>query len=62
MSQYTATEKAKEARREVLMRERVYLNRVEKKLMSRDEAARKIAIMEDIAQDYEEQAKKERLL
>lgn len=60
--QYTYTELAKEARREMLMRERVYPNLIHHKRLSADEAARRIAMMTEIAVHFDELAKKEQLL
>lgn len=59
---YSADEKAKVARREALMRERVYDRWVKQGKMSRDKAAHEIAVMTEIANDYLEQAKREQLL
>jgi signal recognition particle subunit SEC65 len=62
VSQYTNAEKAKEARREALLRERVYPRWVEQGRLSKDTAARQLAIMEEIAQDLAQLAEKDRLL
>jgi hypothetical protein len=59
---YSALEKHREATREAAMRRSVYERRVESQQMSRKDADRKIAIMEEIASDYLELAGKERLL
>lgn len=62
MSPYNAKDKAEEIRREMLTRERVYPSWVRLGRISKDTAAFRIAIMQAIWEDYEEQAKKERLL
>lgn len=54
---FTAEEKHREAQREVEMRKTVYA----RTLMSPHEIKRKIAIMQEIADEYQKQAK-ERLL
>jgi len=59
---YTAEEKAKEARREVTYRQFVYSRRLAAGKMTEADAKRKIAIMEEIAADYEKLAEGERLL
>jgi YcdC-like protein, C-terminal region len=59
---YTAAEKRDEARREAKMRERVFGDWVQQGRMSKDKAARLIAMMWEIATDYDELAKKDRLL
>lgn len=56
---FTATEKAKEAEREVAMRKAVY-GKGGRTLSTAQE--RQIAIMEAIASDYRRHAEKERLL
>jgi hypothetical protein len=61
-AQYSAFEKHREALREVEMRRSVYERRVEARQMSRKEADRKIAIMEEIAAEYAALAEKERLV
>ncbi len=53
---YTAEEKAKEAEREVAMRERVYSRWVADKRMSQADADRKLAIMREVAEDYRRDA------
>jgi hypothetical protein len=59
---YSAEEKAKEARREVTYRQFVYSRRLAAGTMREAEAKKKIAIMTEIAEDYEKLAEKERLL
>ena len=54
--------KAKEARREVTYRQFVYSKQVAAGKMSEMEAQRKIAIMTQIAEDYEKLAELERLI
>jgi len=56
--QFTDREKAKEARREVTYRQFVYSKRVTDGKMTDVEARRKIAIMTQIAEDYERWADK----
>ena len=58
---YSAFEKHREALREVEMRQHVYKRRVEQDNMSPKEAERKIAIMQEIADEYAELAKQEQL-
>jgi hypothetical protein len=60
--QFSAFEKHREAVRELEMRRQVYKRHVDSAKLSRDVAARRIAIMAEIADDYAEQAKGERLL
>lgn len=59
---FTAEEKHKAAKREVNFRKYVYPRRIEGGSLSKKEAAKQIAIMEDIAADYAELMEKERLL
>jgi hypothetical protein len=59
---FTAEEKYQEAMREVKMRQKVFGQLVENGGMKQEIAARRIAIMMNIAADYEELAKGERLL
>ncbi len=59
---YTAEEKAAEAEREVSFREHVYKKQVEQGRMTLKDAARRIAIMGEIAADYRTQAQSERLI
>jgi hypothetical protein len=59
---FTAEEKFQEALREVKMRECVYGQLVNNGGMAEQTAKRKIAIMMEIAADYDELAKGERLL
>ena len=61
-AQYSALEKHREALREVLMRRRVYQRWVDEGRMSTATAEDKIAIMQEIADEYEQAAKKGRLL
>jgi len=58
----TTTDKLACAKRELLMRKRVYPNWVKSDRMSADMAMRQIACMEAIVADYEAAAEKERLL
>ena len=66
MTTFTAGEKYTEARREVGYRKRVYARLVAEGKMKAENAARQIAIMEAIMQDYngaaEAEAAKGRLL
>lgn len=62
MPSYNAAEKAEEARREWMLRERIYPSWVRLGRISAKTADYRIAILRAIAEDYEEQAKKERLL
>lgn len=59
---YSAEEKYREATRELLMRQRVFPRLVSKGSMMAKDADEKIAIMAAIAADYEQLAKKERLV
>lgn len=59
---FSATEKSEEAAREAKMREQVFARRVAQGQMTADRAAKLTAIMWEIAMDYAELAKKERLL
>ena len=59
---YSNADKAAEARREMLTRERVYPRWIADKKIKADEAARRIAIMTEIATDYDELAKKDKLV
>lgn len=56
MAQFTDERKAAEARREVDMRRRIYKRRVGNGAMSESEARYQIAVMEEIAADYEAKA------
>jgi antibiotic biosynthesis monooxygenase (ABM) superfamily enzyme len=60
MTTITSAEKAKEARREVAMRRRVYPGWVSSGKLSPAAADRQIAVMQAIAEDYERQAMKEK--
>ena len=53
MAQFTNAEKAKEIKDELWWRQRVYAKRVALHKMTREEAARKLAIMQEIMEDYE---------
>ena len=59
---YTATEKRDAAIKEMKMRERVYGRLVNAGAKDYREAQKQIAIMKEIADDYADLAKKERLL
>lgn len=59
---FTAEEKYRAAMREVGQRKKVYPNIVVRGNMTQEEARYQIDVMEAIAADYEEQAKKERML
>lgn len=59
---FTAEEKLRAVRREIMWRKKVYPNRVTTGRMRKAEADWEIAIMEAIEQDYNAEAKKERLL
>jgi hypothetical protein len=59
---FTTTDKHREALRELAMRRRLYPRWIEKGTMTPKDAARQIAVMEQIAADYELAAKQERLL
>jgi hypothetical protein len=56
---YSNFDKALEARREMMTRERVYPRWIEAKKIKADEAARRIAIMTEIATDYDELVRKD---
>jgi hypothetical protein len=58
----TAIQKAEAAERETKYRKRVYDRQVEAGKMTREFADRQIAIMQEIADDYRELAKKETLI
>lgn len=58
----SASEKAKEARREVFQRQRVYPRLIAQGKLTPTAAARQIALMEEIAADYEKAAEGERLI
>lgn len=53
MQQFTNAEKAKEAKREVAQRKRVYQRLVTNGRMSGADMERKIKIMDEIAADYD---------
>jgi hypothetical protein len=61
-AQYSALEKHREAQREVELRKSVYERLIMMGTMSRSEAERKIAIMQEISDEYERASEKERLL
>ena len=62
VTRFTAEQKAKAALQEVAMRVIVYRGKVERGEMTEADAARKIAIMREIAADYRKLAEAERLL
>ena len=53
MPKFTNAEKAKEAKREIGQRKRVYQRLVENRQMSPADMQRKIEIMEEIASEYD---------
>jgi hypothetical protein len=57
--QFTAAEKAAEVRREIGLRRRVYPRMIASRQLDVKAAERHIAIMEQIAQDYEREAAKD---
>jgi hypothetical protein len=59
---YSALEKHKEALREVDQRKKVYQRLIDKGSMSRSDADRKIAIMQEIAAEYKKLAEMEQLI
>ena len=59
---FTAAQKYACAIREFKMRQRVYTRLVNVNARTRDDADRELAMMREIADDYEALAKKERLL
>ena len=59
---HTAVQKAEAAEREVKYRKRVYAGLVDRGKMDRDFADRQISIMQEIADDYRELAKKDQLI
>jgi hypothetical protein len=59
---FTLAELAREAEREVIMRENVYANRVSAGKMKAQIAARRIAMMRAIAERLRAEEEKERLL
>ena len=60
--QFSAFEKHREAIRELEYRRRVYERLVASARLSSDIANRRLALMQEIADDYAEQAKTERLI
>lgn len=56
---HTASDKYREALREVRMRQQVYPNLVDKRGLTQAEADRRITIMKAIAEDYRAAAEKE---
>ena len=54
MKKFTDARKAAEARREVEQRRRIYARRVGNGRMSETEASYQIAVMTEIAEDYED--------
>jgi hypothetical protein len=61
-AQFSALEKHREAQREVELRKSVYERLIVMGVMSRSEAERKIAIMQEISDDYHALACEDRLL
>ena len=61
MSEYTATDKLRCVEREHAIRQRVYPNRIETGRMSPTQAARELALMAAIIEDYRAAAERERL-
>jgi hypothetical protein len=59
---YSAQEKHRELLREIEMRKSVYPRRVMTGSMSKRQADRQIAILQEIAEDYRAKVDKERLL
>lgn len=57
MSKFTDADKAACARREVGMRQKVYPRRVANGVMHQVEAEREIAIMQEIADEYDEKGR-----
>ena len=62
MTEFTAEQKLKALEREVRLRQQVYPHRVSTHRMTQLQADYQIDIMQAIAADYQEAAKKERLL
>lgn len=62
MVKHSAFEKHREAKRELEMRRQVFKRRVDAGNMSASDAARKISIMQEIADEYAEMAEAERLV
>lgn len=60
--QFSATDKMRAAQREVGYRRYVYPRRVSDGKMQQSKADEEIALMDEIARDYGELSKKERLL
>jgi hypothetical protein len=61
-TEFSASEKLKEVRREISYRMSVYARRVMNGAMTQEQADRQLAIMAAIADDYSELAQKERML
>jgi len=59
---HSALEKHREALREVEMRREVYKRRIQAGSMNAKDAARKISIMQEIADDYGAMAETEKLI
>lgn len=59
---FTAEDKLKCALRELKMRRAVYPRRIQLQQMHAATAEHEIAVMEEIAKDYEQQVEKERLI
>ena len=62
MSRFTATEKAREALRELRMREQVYRRMVAENQLTAKVAEQRIALMQEIADEYAALEQGERLL
>jgi hypothetical protein len=61
-AKFSNLEKQREAQREVAYRKQVYDRLISAQRMSRQDADRKIAIMQEIADEYRELVKAERLI
>jgi hypothetical protein len=59
---FSNSDKAKEAEREIRMREHVYASKVWRGQMNQTTADRRLAIMREIADDYRKAAEQERLI
>lgn len=62
MTKFTDQEKADAAKREVKQRQRVYPRLCDQGKMTKQFADTQISIMQEIADEYEERAKRERLI
>jgi len=58
----TTQDKLDEARRELAIRQAIYPNWIDRGKISKETAAKRIAILQEIANDYAKEAAKERLL